>query len=182
MKKLYWKTEQRLVRDLIPYEKNPRAMTEEEVRQLTASIEKFGLVEIPVVDTDNRIIAGHQRLTIMRALHRDDEYIEVRVPNRKLTEGEFDEYLVRSNKNTGHWDFDKLANGFVVEELLEWGFNASELGMGAVDPLEGEMAELRFTFSKNELDEVNQRFKVIQEMNGMETKEAVLLYLLERAI
>jgi ParB-like chromosome segregation protein Spo0J len=66
MEKLIWKTEKRKVDDLIPFEHNPRKITEAQVEQLKKSLDKFGLVEIPAVDTDNKIVAGHQRLTIMK--------------------------------------------------------------------------------------------------------------------
>ena len=129
-KQLAFKTEQRLVRELVPYEHNPRQMTEEQVRQLTASLVKFGLAEIPVIDVDNRIVAGHQRLKIMMALGRGDETIDVRVPSRKLTDEEFKEYLIRSNKNLGQWDWNILANVFDEEFLLQVGFSQEEMTGG----------------------------------------------------
>lgn len=104
-------------------------MTEEQVKQLTKSIEKFNLVEIPAIDTDNKIVAGHQRLNIMQLLGRGEEIIDVRIPNRKLTDAEFKEYNVRSNKNTGIWDDELLASLFSENELREFGFSEIELGM-----------------------------------------------------
>ena len=56
-----------------------------------------------------------------------DQEIEVRVPNRLLSKDEFDEYLVRSNKNTGDWDFDILSSNFDFDQLVEWGFDDKEL-------------------------------------------------------
>jgi len=125
--KLKWTTQKRKVRDLLPYEKNPRQMTASQAKQLTKSLQKFNLVEIPAIDTDNRIIAGHMRLKIMMQLGRGDEEIDVRVPNRKLTKEEFKEYNIRSNKNTGEGDFDALANNFEIQDLKEWGFKEDEL-------------------------------------------------------
>lgn len=129
MTKLKWKTEQRLVKELIPYEFNPRKMSKDQVDQLTKSLKKFDLVEIPVINTDNKIIAGHQRLKIMSTLGMVDDLIDVRVPNRALTDKEQQEYNVRSNKNTGDWDWDILGNVFDKEDLIQWGFNELELGL-----------------------------------------------------
>lgn len=182
MKALYWKTEPRRIDDLIPYGHNPRAMTEEENEKLVASVRKFGLVEIPVIDIDNVIVAGHQRIRVMQSLHRGEELTDVRVPSRKLTPEEFNEYLVRSNKNTGHWDMDVLANAFEVPDLLEWGFKPSELGIVGPDALNAENAELRFTFDTKTHEEVVERLKAVQEIFGTDTKEATLLRLLENAI
>jgi len=105
-------------------------MTEKQVADLTASLKKFDLVEIPVVNIGGQLLAGHQRLKIMALLGRSEEVIDVRIPTKKLSEKDCEEYLLRSNKNTGGWDFDMLANEYEVEELSEWGFEDSELGLG----------------------------------------------------
>lgn len=125
---LVWHTEQRKIDDLVPFEQNPRKMTEDQVKQLTRSIEKFNLVELPAIDTDNVLVAGHQRMRIMQLLNRGSETIDVRVPNRKLTASEFKEYNVRSNKNTGMWDDELLAGLFSEQELRDIGFSELELG------------------------------------------------------
>jgi hypothetical protein len=138
MENLIWHNETRKVSDLIPFQKNPRKMTEEQVAQLSASIERFNLVEIPVIDVDNTIIAGHQRLKILSLLGRGEEIIDVRVPNRKLTPKEFEEYLIRSNKNTGEWDFDLLGNAFNPDDLFQWGFTGKDLGMPDFAPASEE--------------------------------------------
>jgi len=122
-----WHNEKRKINDLIPYSANPRQMTEKQVEDLKKSLEKFDLVEIPAINTDNTILAGHQRLKIMQLLGRGEEDIDVRVPDRLLTHQEVKEYNIRSNKNTGQWDFEILANNFEIPDLLEWGFDDKEL-------------------------------------------------------
>ena len=139
-KPLAWATETRVVSDLIPHPRNPRQLTEKQAADLTASLDKFNLAEIPVINTDNMILAGHQRLKILAILGRSEEAIEVRVPNRTLTIEECDEYLLRSNKNTGEWDFDILANQWEEELLKEVGFEDWEFGKWGEDDLE-EKAE-----------------------------------------
>lgn len=124
--KLQWHNERRKVNDLIPFERNPRQMTDIQAKQLQKSIEKFDLVEVPAIDTDNKIVAGHMRMRIMQLLGRGDEEIDVRVPNRKLTDDEFLEYNLRSNKNTGEWDYD-LLSAIDSSILLESGFDSSDL-------------------------------------------------------
>lgn len=123
MQKIKWHTEKRKISDLIPFDQNPRQMTKKQVEDLTKSLKKFDLAEIPAINTDNTILVGHQRLKIMTLLDRKDEEIDVRVPNRKLTEDEAKEYIIRSNKNTGEWDWDILANNFDQEFLLKAGFD-----------------------------------------------------------
>lgn len=136
MEKLKWETVKRKINDLVPFEHNPRKMTEDQVAQLTTSLEKFDLVEIPAIDFDDTILAGHQRLRVMQTLGRGDEEIDVRIPNRKLTEEEYKEYNVRSNQNKGMFDFEKLASLFDEEELLDLGFSVNDLGMSIADPMD----------------------------------------------
>jgi len=124
--KLEWHTTKRKIDDLIPYEHNPRQMTRKQNEDLRKSLERFGLVEIPAIDTDNKIIAGHQRLRVLQLLGRGSEITDVRMPNRKLTEEEFDEYNIRSNKNVGEWDYDLLAN-FDKDLLVDMGWSDKEL-------------------------------------------------------
>ena len=127
MIKLKWKTEQRKINDLVPYEFNPRVISKKQVQDLKESLEKFDLAEIPLIDKDNIICAGHQRLAVMKLLGRGDEVIDVRVPIRKMTEDEFREYNIRSNKNTADWAWDMLAKHNTKEELGDWGFTSNEL-------------------------------------------------------
>jgi Mg/Co/Ni transporter MgtE len=58
MTQLIWHNEKRRIKDLIPYELNPRVLSEEQAKQLKKSLEKFNLVEIPVIGTDNKILVG----------------------------------------------------------------------------------------------------------------------------
>jgi len=130
MKQLEWHNEKRKISDLIPYESNPRQLTDKQYNDLKKSLTKFNLAEIPAINLDNKICAGHQRLKIMSEVYGNDFEIDVRVPNRKLTEKEFQEYNIRSNKNTGEFSFDILANEFEVDDLIDFGFEDWELGIG----------------------------------------------------
>lgn len=126
-KKIAWSTEKRKVSELKGYENNPRKISESQFEELKQSIIKFNYVEIVAVNTDNTLVAGHMRVKALLDLGRGDEMIEVRVPNRKLNKKEFEEYLIRSNKNTGEWDFEKLASSFSFGDLKSWGFGKEEL-------------------------------------------------------
>jgi DNA modification methylase len=102
-------------------------MSPKQTEDLKRSIKKFDLVELPVVDADGKVIAGHQRLAVLKLLGRENEKIEVRVPNRKLTKAEYDQYLLASNRVHGDWDWDKLAANFDVDLLLASGFDDTDL-------------------------------------------------------
>lgn len=124
--KLQWKTEKRRVNDLVSFEKNPRTISPKQLADLTKSLKKFNLVEIPAIDKDGKILAGHQRLKVLQILGRGDEEIDVRVPNRKLTTKESEQYLISSNALGGDWDFEKLKS-FDLDLLLDIGFDQVDL-------------------------------------------------------
>jgi DNA modification methylase len=126
MNKLNWITVQRKVNDLVPQEVNPRQITDKQMKDLTKSLKKYNLVEIPAVDLDGKILAGHQRIKALQLLGRGEEMIDVRIPNRELTEDEAKQYLIASNALGGDWDFSALKS-FDLDLLLDVGFNEIEL-------------------------------------------------------
>lgn len=131
--KIEFKTEKRKISDLKGCDYNPRQLTKKQYNDLKKSISKFSYAEIALINTNNTIVAGHQRLKILKELKGSDYVVDVRVPNRELTKEEFDEYLIRSNKNIGEWDWDILANDFEIDDLKDWGFEDSEFGFGFED-------------------------------------------------
>ena len=137
-KKLEWQTKKIKLSSIKEFEYNPRQLSKKQYQDLKKSIKKFNYVEVAAIDFDNTLIAGHQRLRVLKDLEGDDIEIDVRVPNRKLTDKEFKEYLVRSNKNTGEWDYDILANTYEIEELIEYGFTEEELEIEEPEYLEEE--------------------------------------------
>jgi hypothetical protein len=105
---------------------NPRKSSDEQKKNLRASLIKFGLAEIPVIDIDNTIIAGHDRIRDLKQRSKGATLIDVRVPNRALTEDERKRYNVLSNVDYGIWDDEKLNKYFGQKDLLSWGFHDNE--------------------------------------------------------
>lgn len=139
-----WTTEKRKVSDLKDYAKNPRRFTEKGIADLRASMERLGYIDPIAINTDGTIIGGHARKKTLKALGLKE--VDVRVPDRELTEKEIDEAIIRLNKNiAGEWDMDAIANNFEVEDLTAWGFAPEELGM--FDPVgideQGKLDELK---------------------------------------
>jgi hypothetical protein len=124
---LVWRTEKRRVNDLLPYEKNPRKITDKQMEDLKESLQKFNIVELAACNTDGKIIAGHQRVKALQLLGRGEDTIEVRLPNRKLTVTEFKQYLLISNRSGGSWDWEILASDFEIDALLTAGFDSTDL-------------------------------------------------------
>lgn len=163
MKKLSWTTVQKRVDDLIPQEINPRKITDKQLLDLKRSLKKFNLVEIPAVDSNRTILAGHQRIKALQLLGRGSEIIDIRVPNRKLTDQEAKEYLIGSNKLGGDWDYD-LLKSFDFEVLSFAGFDAIEIA--------------NFWDKKNETKEDSFNVeKELQKIKDPKTKPGDIIYL-----
>lgn len=116
---LIWTTVKRKVNDLIAFDKNPWDITTENLAILRKSLKKNNLVETPVINTDNVIIAGHKRVGLLKEAGRGEEVIDVRMPNRKLSEEELWEYNSRSNIGLSYPNFDKLSLAPFDEEQFE---------------------------------------------------------------
>ena len=140
--KLEWRTERRKVKDLIRYEKNPRKLSATQLDGLKRSLKKFNVAELPCINTDGTLVAGNQRVLALSLLGRGEEEIEVRVPNRTLTDEEFKDYLLTSNRSGASWDFEKLAAEFNLDELLTAGFDSFDLSNIFDDNLEVEDDEI----------------------------------------
>jgi DNA modification methylase len=127
--KINWTLKQFRLDELTDYYKNPRSLSEKEFKQLKTSLDKFGMIDKPIVNADSlhTIIGGHQRKHVLEAGGAKE--VECWIPDRELSDKEVEELNIRLNKNTGSWDFDVLANEFELDDLLEWGFDKGELDL-----------------------------------------------------
>jgi len=129
MNEITWSLKTFQIDELTDYAKNPRSLTKQQFEQLKKSLDKFGLIDKPIINADekNTVIGGHQRLRVLRA--EGQKSVECWIPSRELDEKEVEELNIRLNKNTGSWDFDCLANSFELDDLLDWGFDKGELDL-----------------------------------------------------
>ena len=125
MTKITWTITSRPINDLIPADYNPRQMTEKQQKQLEESLTKFGIAEPIIINKNNVIIGGHQRVVLLKK--QGHKEIKVSIPDRELTQEEEKELNIRLNKNLGEWDFDLLANNFDIGDLEAFGFEAKDL-------------------------------------------------------
>jgi DNA modification methylase len=168
MKKLKWLTVSKKVNDLIPQKINPRVITDKQMSDIKKSLQKYNLVEIPAIDTDGTILAGHQRIKALQLLERGEEMIDVRIPNRKLTEQESKQYLIASNKLGGDWNYE-LLKSFDLELLQLAGFEDMEIAKFWDEEIE----------VKNDSFDVDKELKKIKEPV---TKLGDIIYLGEHKI
>jgi DNA modification methylase len=102
------KIEWQSVDKLIPYAKNARTHSDEQVAQIAGSIKEFGFNNPVLVDKDNSIIAGHGRLMAARKLGMDKVPV---VQLGHMTEAQRKAYVLADNRialNSG-WDTSMLS-------------------------------------------------------------------------
>lgn len=131
MNKINWSLQKRSIKELKNHPRNPRKMSKHDAEHLQKSLERFGLIDKPIINTDNKIIGGHQRLSILKKMGLEE--VECYVPDVYLSDEEVDELNLRLNRNTGEWSWDILANEWDVSELLDAGFLLDEL-VGKEEP------------------------------------------------
>ncbi len=115
------------VDDLVTSEYNPRKHTDKQMRDLSESIRKFGMVD-PLVansskDRKNVVIGGHFRLEAAKKAGMATvpvAYVDIRDLAKEK------ELNLRLNKNVGEWDFEILKE-FDVGFLVGAGFGNAEL-------------------------------------------------------
>lgn len=120
-----WKLQEVLIKDLIQHEKNPRQISKDRYNKLSETIEKYGLIDKPIVNADLTIIGGHQRIKILKK--NKVKAVECWVSETLLTQKQVDELCISLNLNQGSWDWDILADQWEPLDLLEWGFTENEL-------------------------------------------------------
>lgn len=115
----------RAIGELIPYVRNSRTHSDDQVAQIAASIKEFGFTNPVLVDGDKGIIAGHGRILAARKLGlKDVPTIEL----SHLTEAQRRAYVIADNKlaeNAG-WDMDLLK--IEVADLDAMNFDLTLLG------------------------------------------------------
>lgn len=127
--------EQVAVESLIPYARNSRTHSDEQVAQIAASIKEFGWTNPILIDGESGIIAGHGRLLAARKLGMAEVPV---IQLDGMTDTQKRAYIIADNKlalNAG-WD----------DELLR-------LELGELD-LEGFDLELT-GFTQEEIDALN---------------------------
>jgi hypothetical protein len=119
------KIERKKVDDLIPYARNARTHSDEQVAQLAASIKEWGWTTPVLVDEDGEIIAGHGRVMAARKLNIDE------IPTMTATgwsKAQKQAYVLADNQlpqNAG-WDMDLLS--VEMKDLDGDGFDLDLIG------------------------------------------------------
>ena len=120
------------IESLIPYARNSRTHSDEQVAQIAASIREFGFTNPVLVDGEGGIIAGHGRVMAARRLGLG-EVPCIRLGH--LTDAQKKAYVIADNKlalNAG-WDNELLA--LELQELEDMGYDLELTGF-SLDEIE----------------------------------------------
>lgn len=137
------------VADLIPYDNNPRIITQEAIDDVRESYRQCGVIDPIEIDEDNVILCGHTRR--LAAMEDGIEEVDaLRVSG--LTKAQKRKYRILANK-TGEksvWDYPKL--NLELEDLDFEGYDF-DFGDYAVDTGDDEYTEPdednKYTFKVN---------------------------------
>ena len=124
------KIEQVAVQSLIPYARNSRTHSDEQVAQIAASIKEFGWTNPILIDGESGIIAGHGRLLAARKLGMKEVPV---IQLSGMTDTQKKAYIIADNKlalNAG-WDDELLK--LELDELHDEGFDMGLIGFNADD-------------------------------------------------
>jgi DNA modification methylase len=121
------KIERRKVDALIPYARNARTHSDDQVAQIAASIKEWGWTTPVLIDEDGGIIAGHGRVMAARKLGIKQ------IPTMTATgwsKAQKQAYVLADNQlpQNAEWDLDLLA--VEMKDLDSEGFDLSLVGFG----------------------------------------------------
>lgn len=117
------------LKDLIPYENNPR-FNDDAVDGVAESIKDFGFKVPMVIDKNNVIVCGHTRYKAAEKLGLESVPCVVA---DDLSEEEIKKFRIIDNKagEVAEWDFDKLSIEIADMDLDLSDFGFDEVGGGA---------------------------------------------------
>lgn len=149
MKKVTRRYENVPVDKLVPYARNARTHTEEQLKKIQSSIREFGFINPVLVDGEMNIIAGHGRVEAAKLEGMKDVpciFVE------DLTEAQKRAYILADNRLAldAGWDQEMLQ--IEIDELQDLGFDLELTGF--------EMSELEEFGFINDYDEMDEGYHV----------------------
>jgi ParB-like chromosome segregation protein Spo0J len=119
-------------RDLIPYARNSRTHSAEQIRQVANSIREFGFTNPVLIDADNGIIAGHGRVMAASSLGID------KVPCIRLahlSDAQKRAYIIADNKLalSAGWDDEMLRAELIDLDDIDFDLNLTGFSIKEIE-------------------------------------------------
>ena len=130
-----------------------------------------------VIDEDNIVLGGNQRLRALREAGIKEVLVE---KIEGATDEEKEEFIVKDNIPFGVWDYDILANQFEPSQLQEWGLDIwnpeldlDEFFEDSEDEEKAPKTTIILDYSQEDYDRVVEAFS---QLDG--SREAIVMKLL----
>jgi DNA modification methylase len=122
---------------LIPYVRNSRTHSEEQVTKIAASIKEFGFLNPVIVDGESGIVAGHGRVMAAKKLGMDEVPV---IEASHLTEAQRRAYVIADNRLAldAGWDDEMLRVEFAELEGLGFDLELTGFTLDEIKALEPE--------------------------------------------
>lgn len=153
MKKI--ETVELAVKDLKDGFGNPRKITAKKRKELQESLEQFGDFGLILIDENDNLIAGNQRVSIMKEI--DPETIVLCKRLIGYTESELKAINIKDNTHSGEWDLDMLSE-WMADIKLDLGYDdllkkeVEERSIKDMEPVRFEKYDYVIIACKNEID------------------------------
>jgi DNA modification methylase len=119
---------------LVPYARNSRTHSDEQIGQIAASIKEWGWTTPVLVDEDGSIIAGHGRTLAAQRLKMTEVPVMVA---KGWSDAKKRAYVIADNKLALNAGWDESMLNLELGELQDMGFDISLIGFG-----KNELSEL----------------------------------------
>lgn len=112
---------------------NPRKISKKKLEELRESLDKFGDFGIILIDEQDNVIAGNQRLKLMR--EKDPDMVVACKRLVGYTDNELKAINIKDNTHNGEWDLDLLSE-WTADLGLDVGMTHKDLFERKIDQME----------------------------------------------
>ncbi len=153
---------------------NPRKITRAKLEELEQSFELLGDFGIYLIDEEDNIIAGNQRLKAVLRMRGPDVMLDCK---RLIgyTQSELRAINIKDNTHAGEWDLDLLAN-WTADLSLDLGIDPKENKKGPENAKNRDMELIRYEkydyvliVCRNEID-----YKNLQRALGIDGRKMIV--------
>ncbi len=150
---------------------NPRKIKKKKKEELQNSLEQLGDFGLILIDEENNVIAGNQRVSVLKSLNPDSTVLVKRLVG--YSQSELRAINVMDNTHSGEWDLDILAD-WTSDLMLDLGLDtddkpAKNKSLKDMEPLRYEKYDFVIICCRNEVD-----YKYLSDALGLDDKRVII--------
>lgn len=134
---------------------NPRKITKNKKEELKKSLETFGDFGLILIDENDNLIAGNQRVSILKEIDPERKVLCKRLIG--YTESEKKAINIKDNTHSGEWDLDVLSD-WMADIKLDLGYDdllkteLEDRAIKSMEPVRFEKYDYVIIACRNEID------------------------------